>query len=37
MGKLLTFADYNNDMKSKDGFKAFETSTKKTILKQYVI
>ena len=29
MGKLLTFADYNNDMKSKDGFKAFTTSTKK--------
>ena len=29
MGKLLTFADYNNDMKSKDGFKAFTSSTKK--------
>lgn len=29
MGKLLTFADYNNDMKSKDGFKRFTTSTKK--------
>ena len=29
MRKLLTFADYNNDMKSKDGFKEFESSTKK--------
>ena len=29
MGKLLTFADYNNDMKSKDGFNAFTSSTKK--------
>ena len=29
MGKLLTFADYNNDMKSKYGFKAFTSSTKK--------
>ena len=29
MGKLLTFADYNNDMKSKNGFKEFESSTKK--------
>jgi len=32
MGKFLTFADYNNDMKSKDGFKSFTESTKK---KQY--
>lgn len=29
MRKLLTFADYNNDMKSKDGFEAFTSSTKK--------
>ena len=29
MGKLLTFADYNNDKNSEDGFKAFTTSTKK--------
>lgn len=29
MEKLLTFADFNNDMKSKDGFKAFTSSTKK--------
>lgn len=29
MGKFLTFADYNKDMQSKDGFKSFTKSTKK--------
>lgn len=28
MGKFLTFADYNNDMKSKEGFVAFTENTK---------
>lgn len=34
MGKFLTFADYNNDMKSKEGFVAFTNTTKKVQIKQ---